>query len=65
MYQLGEGVEQNYAKAYVWFSVAAAQGRADSASARDRIISQLSPQELDQAQAQATRCFESNYQDCD
>jgi hypothetical protein len=33
--------------------------------ARDRVAAKLSPQALEQAQAQATRCFESNFKDCD
>ena len=65
MYDLGRGVAQNYTRAYVWYSLAAAKGNANAASNRDEVRNQLSPQALEQAQAQATRCFESNFQDCD
>ena len=65
MYANGTGVAQNDQKAYMWFSVAAAQGDEGASAARDRRRNLLSPQALEQAQAQATRCFESNFQDCD
>ena len=65
MYLNGEGVPQNYQKAYVWFSVAAAQGEEGARNNRDIASERLTPQALEQAQAQATRCFESNFQDCD
>jgi TPR repeat protein len=67
MYLAGQGVAQSNSRAYVWLSVAAAQEQyADGAAraARDRLRDQLSPQALEAAQAQATRCFESNYKDC-
>ncbi len=63
MYFNGEGVAQNDQRAYVWFSVAAAQGLPDAASNRDRARNRLAPQALEQAQA--TRCFESKFKDCD
>jgi len=62
MHQNGQGFVQNYSRSYMWFSVAAAQGFAQAVESRDRMRMQLSPQAL--AQAQATLCFESNYQDC-
>jgi TPR repeat protein len=65
-YRDGVGTAQNYSRAYVWCSVAAAQSDYDGAVAeRDRIRNLLTPQSLEQAQAQATRCFESNFKDCD
>jgi len=35
MYYMGEGVPQNNLRAYVWFSVAAAQGNEDARDFRD------------------------------
>lgn len=64
-YGTGIGTTLDLTAAYVWFSVAAAQGDADASEARDNVRNRLSPQALEEAQAQATRCFESNYQDCD
>ena len=65
MYQNGSGVVQNNSTAYMWYSVAAAQGNTLATEARDLVRNHLSPTALDQAQALATRCFESNFQDCD
>lgn len=64
-YRNGIGVEASLYLSCVWFSVAAAQGNAMASSERDNAGAQLSSQALEEAQAQATRCFESNYQDCD
>jgi uncharacterized protein len=65
-YRDGSGTPQNYSRAYVWCSVAAAQSDYDGAVAyRDAIRNLLTPQQLVQAQAQATRCFESNFKDCE
>lgn len=62
-YEKGIGVTQNNSRAYVWFSVTTAQGW--GAEDRDRIRTRLSPQALEQAQAMATRCFESGFKDCE
>jgi len=64
MYANGFGVAQDISKAYAWFSVAAAQGDTTAADRRDRFGAQLSPQALEQAQALATKCFDSNFKDC-
>ena len=65
MYFLGEGVPQNNVKAYVWSSVAAAQGLEASRTNRDIISERLTPEQLARGQDMATRCFESNFQDCE
>ena len=55
---MGEGVPQDTVAAYAWFSVAAASGYADAAKNRDVSASQLSPDQLLQAQQRATELFE-------
>jgi TPR repeat protein len=65
MYANGEGVVQNSSRAYVWFSVAAAQGMTRAAAERDNVRAELTPQTLEQSQVQATRCFDSEFKDCD
>lgn len=67
-YESGQGIPQNSIKAYVWYSVAAAQGGDIwelASSARDAIGAKLAPSDLVKAQALAEKCFESNYQDCE
>ena len=65
MYANGEGVPQNNVRAYVWFSVSAAQGYETGKNQRDMISELLTPSQLVQTQQIATKCFESGYQDCE
>ena len=65
MYANGNGVPQNNVRAYVWWSVAAAQGNEEARGFRDRVADQLTPEQLARGQDMATRCFESDYQDCE
>lgn len=68
MYRDGVGTTQDNIRAYMWFSVASAQDgiwREGATHSRDTIIIKLSRQELQQAQLLATKCFESNFKDCD
>ena len=62
---LGDGVPQNNVRAYVWLSVAAAQGNEGARINRDIISERLTPEQLARGQDMATRCFESDYQDCE
>ena len=64
MYVNGHGVPQNYLKAYVWFSLSAAQ-LVVGTEERNIIGAKLTPSDLSIAQAIATKCFESNYKDCE
>ncbi len=66
MYANGEGVPQNNLRAYVWFSVAAAaQGNEDARGNRDIVADRLTPEQLARGQDMATRCFESDFKDCE
>ena len=65
MYDNGDGVPQNNLRAYVWFSVAAAQGHENARTNRDIVSDELTPEQLARGQETATRCFESDYQDCE
>ena len=74
MYDRGEGVPQNNLRAYVWMSVSAAeQGyglvhdvlTSYRQRMRDRMAERLTPELLARGQDMATRCFESDFQDCE
>ena len=65
MYAYGNGVPLNTVRAYVWFSVAAAQGKESARTNRDIASETLTPEQLARGQEMATRCFESDYQDCE
>jgi TPR repeat protein len=65
MYANGDGVPQNNVRGYIWWSVAAAQGEEDAKRNRDIVAKRLTPDQLTQAQQIATRCIDSDYQDCE
>ncbi|MCH2345192.1 MAG: hypothetical protein MK321_11915, partial [Pseudomonadales bacterium] len=65
MYVSGGGVPQNNVRAYVWWSAGAAQGDENARGNRDIISDRLTPDQLARGQEMATRCSESDYQDCE
>ncbi len=64
-YDGGQGIPENNVRSYVWLSVSAAQGNEDARDKRDGVRDKLTPAQLAQAQELATRCFESDFQDCE
>ena len=48
-------VTQDYREAYIWFSVAAANGQKESTKGRDWLADKLPPAELLAAQAEAAK----------
>jgi len=65
MYATGEGVPENNIRAYVWWSMGKTQGNAMAAGNIDKLKPQMTPQQIADGQALATKCYESNYKDCD
>jgi TPR repeat protein len=65
MYARGEGVPENSIRAYVWWSMGKTQGNAMAAGNIDKLKSKMTPQQIADGQALATKCYESNYKDCD
>lgn len=53
MYAKGQGVKKNDIKAYVWSSLAAAQGEESAAKHRDVLAERFTPDQLRQAQTLA------------
>ncbi|HEX3652255.1 MAG TPA: tetratricopeptide repeat protein [Rhizomicrobium sp.] len=64
LYATGNGVPQDRVRAYVWFSVAASRNNSTAAKYRDHIASEITPDQLQAAQAMAGKCEASNYNDC-
>lgn len=50
LYEVGEGVPQDFVKAHAWYNLAAAQGRRAAARKRDNIAKQMTPKDISQAQ---------------
>ena len=65
MYFNGDGVPESNIRAYVWWSMAKTQGDADAAVNIDILKPQMTKQQIAQAQALASQCYESDYKDCD
>ena len=65
MYDNGYGVPKDNVRAYVWWSVAASQGNEYSKVFREMVSERLTPDQLARGQEIATKCFESEYQDCE
>jgi hypothetical protein len=49
MYASGIGVTRNYNQAYIWYSLAARGGSTTAPANRDRMVKQLQPVEVQQA----------------
>ncbi len=67
MYFIGDGVPKDNVKAFSWWSVAEKQGynKVWLSSNLDKLIHKLTEEQLDQAQALASKCWKSQFQDCD
>ena len=59
VYHFGKGAPQNYRIAYVWYSIAAANGDSDSEKMRDMVLKQLDNETIAKAQNEAAKIFES------
>lgn len=53
LYRQGNGVLQDFVEAYAWLNVAAAQGSAEAATARDELAAFMSPEAVAKGQAKS------------
>ena len=60
----GQGVPQDFTRAYVWANIAVANGMKSALRLRERMGASLMGPPLIEAQAASTRCWNSKYQDC-
>jgi hypothetical protein len=65
MYRRGQGVSRNPARAFVWFSRAAAQGDAKAKTELREVAQAMTPEELLQAREMAQACEASDYRSCE
>jgi hypothetical protein len=56
MYEHGQGVKQDYVRAYLWFALGANSGDTDSAQSRDRAATLMTPTQIAQAQRLVRDC---------
>jgi TPR repeat protein len=65
MYESGIGVPENNIGAYAWWSMAKTQGHPNAAIGIEELKTEMTPQQIADGQALATKCYESNYKECD
>jgi len=65
MYGRGDGVPQNTIRAYVWWLTATTQGNQRGKEVIELLKPTMTYQQIAEAQALATQCYESDYKDCD
>lgn len=64
MYANGEGVPENYVKAYVWASMARANGNELAKEIIDIFKTETTKEQIVKVQELAAKCYESDYKDC-
>ena len=60
----GEGVIQDYVKAYMWWNIVASNGDDNGRKNRDIIAKQMTPSQIKKAQRLARECVAKNYKGC-
>src|SRR5947208_12454791 len=65
MYRKGEGVARSSARAFMWFSLAAARGDAKAKAELHEVSKDMTPAEIAQAQDMMQTCEASNYRQCE
>jgi len=64
MYLQGLGVTQDYARAYMWWEIAASKGNEVAAKRIINVENIMTPAEISKAQDLARECVAKNYKDC-
>ncbi|WP_338042840.1 hypothetical protein [Octadecabacter arcticus] len=68
MYDRGHGVLQSKIMAHMWYNIGAANGselvREHGIAERDFLATQMASADISTAQAMASECMSSNYQNC-
>ena len=64
MYASGEGVPENDVKAYVWWSMAKANGNKSAKDNIEVLKSMMTKEQIAKAQEIGSKCYESDYKDC-
>jgi TPR repeat protein len=65
MYRKGQGVARNSARAFMWFSLAAARGDAKAKAELQQVAEEMTPVEMTQVKQMMQACAASNYRDCE
>jgi TPR repeat protein len=64
MYHNGQGVAQDYIRAYMWLNLSASSGKTDALKNRDITARKITSQQIAQAQIMARDCQQKNFKGC-
>ena len=64
MYRKGEGVTPSSARAYMWFSIAAARGDKQAKASLQEMSKEMTPADMAQAKEMMAVCEASDYRNC-
>ena len=64
MYYKGVGTIQDYIYAHMWWSIAASSGETTAATNRDKVVEEMTKDQIAEAQRLARECVKKNYKDC-
>jgi TPR repeat protein len=64
MYGNGQGVIQNYARAHMWWNIAASQGNKIALENRDKVAKRMTASQIEKAQMLANECVAKDYKGC-
>ena len=65
MYATGRGVPQDNIYAHMWWSIAASSGETTAAATnRDKVVEEMTTDQIAQAQRLARECVKKNYKGC-
>jgi TPR repeat protein len=64
MYRKGEGVTPSSARAYMWFSIAAARGDKQAKASLQEMSKEMTPADMAQAKEMMAACEASDYRNC-
>jgi len=64
MYDAGQGVPQDYIRAYMWLNIAGANGYERASGKRDAVAKKLMQTDISKAQQLSRACLAQNYKNC-
>ena len=64
MYLAGTAVAQDNVYAHMWWSIAASSGETTAATNRDKVVEEMTKDQIAEAQRLARECVKKDYKDC-
>ena len=64
MYVTGQGIQQDYVRAHIWWNIAASSGDKGAVKNRDKVAGMMTPSQLEKAQDLARECIRKKYKGC-